>query len=221
MTTNDKHYLINNEEIIKKEQASKTNKYKTRIIESEINSNLLFAILVNYNMYYSIICFSFQIISISFKLWTFNINSFSIIRIILVIFWGIVEIYRLNLGFKANIEEYFPSLINFDLITLVFSLTPQILLIIGPHVLPIDKSVAIIYLLFISAELIVSIFTMRKIVKRKTALYLLRNTTTTHARPSFIKNKSSKEIADEVEEMLKIEQRHERLYNDGTKHSIN
>jgi hypothetical protein len=121
----------------------------------------------------------------------------------LIIFWGIIEIYRINLGFTANIDEFFPSLISFDLITLVFSIPPQIMMVLGPHVLPVDISTVIIYLIFIILEIIVSLVAMKKIVSRKTALYYLRNTTTLVTKSQKNKVKSSDEIAQEVEEYYK------------------
>ena len=44
-----------------------TNKYKTRIIESEINSGLFLQILIYYNFFSAIICFLFEIVAITFK----------------------------------------------------------------------------------------------------------------------------------------------------------
>lgn len=52
--------------------ARNTNKYKTRIIESEINSGLFLQILIHYNFYASFICFSFQIFANSFKVRLYN-----------------------------------------------------------------------------------------------------------------------------------------------------
>lgn len=202
LDSGEKNYLVNQEELIRKEQAAKTNKFKVRVVESEINSNLFFQTLLYYNSLYSIICFCFQIISVSFKVWAFKLNNFSVTRLLLIIFWGIIEIYRLQLGYNANIEEFFPSLISFDLISVVFSVPPQVIMIVGPHVLPIDISTTIIYFVFLIFELITSIFTMRKIVKRKTALYYLRNTATVHTKPSHTRVKSSYEIAQEVEAAL-------------------
>lgn len=46
---------------------NKTNLYRTRIVETEINSGLFFQQLIHYNYYATIIFFAFQIFSISFK----------------------------------------------------------------------------------------------------------------------------------------------------------
>jgi len=210
-TENDK--LITEEGKIK-EEAAKTNKYKTRIVESEINSNLLFATLIHYNIYYSIVCFLFQIFTAFYKFWVFHSDILSQIKIALIFFWGLVEIYRLHIGFSSNIDEYFPSLIIFNLLSIVFSLPPQVLLVVGLRVLPIDFSTVIIQIIFIGLELIVSIFTMRKIIKGKTALYVLRNTATIKIKPSFAKTITSKEIAEEVEEMLRKEKRNQNIERD-------
>lgn len=202
--------LLTEDERIK-EEAAKTNKYKTRIVESEINSNLLFATLIHYNIYYSIVCFLFQIFTAFYKFWIFYSDILGQIKIALIFFWGFVEIYRLHIGFSSNVEEYFPSLIIFNLLSIAFSLPPQVLLVVGLRVLPIDFSTVIIQIIFIGLELIVSIFAMRKIIKGKTALYVLRNTTTTKVKPAFAKTITSKEIAQEVEEMLRKEKRNQNI----------
>lgn len=44
-----------------------TNKFKTRIIESEINSGLFLQVLIYYNFFSAIICFLFEIVAITFK----------------------------------------------------------------------------------------------------------------------------------------------------------
>lgn len=66
-TPENDNLIINKDKVFNFEQAYKTNKYKTRIVESEINSSLFFQKLLYYNTYYSIICFAFQIFSLSYK----------------------------------------------------------------------------------------------------------------------------------------------------------
>lgn len=46
---------------------NKTNLYRTRIVETEINSGLFFQQLIHYNYYATIIFFAFDICSIAFK----------------------------------------------------------------------------------------------------------------------------------------------------------
>jgi hypothetical protein len=120
----------------------------------------------------------------------------------LLVFWSFIEVYRLSKAYSANIEESFPELIKFNLLTFVFSIPPQILLIIGGvggQVLPIDKSCFIVYISFVIMEILVSIFVMNKLVKRKAAVYFLHNTTTETITSSNNKNnKTSKDLINEV-----------------------
>lgn len=51
---------------------SETNIFKTRVIESEINSSLFLQVLLYYNFWYSIVCFAFQLVSVSFKVSKFT-----------------------------------------------------------------------------------------------------------------------------------------------------
>lgn len=118
-------------------------------------------------------------------------------RILLLFFWIIAEFYRLGRGYRANLDESFPQLMSFDLVTLVFCLSPQIILIIGDHVLPVDIVTTVIYIIFVLFEFIFSLFAMRRIIKSKGSLYYLRNTATKII-SSEDPIKSSKEIEYEV-----------------------
>jgi hypothetical protein len=207
---NERRNLINRNE---KDQFSKSNKFKTRIIDSEISSSLVLAILIYYNTYYSIIIIIFEYISIFYKLWVFQGNSFTIIRTIVVLLWGFVEIIRLYIGYKSNINESFPGMINFILVSIVFCIAPQILFIVGSHVLPIDIACVIIYFLFMTVELFVTLYAIKIVINSKTANYILRNTATSFRRPDFSKSKTSKEVAHEAEEMLKNEKEIKKVYD--------
>jgi hypothetical protein len=51
----------------KKDELSKTNLFKSRIIHTEINSSLIFQTVLYFNFFYSIMCFLIQIFSVSYK----------------------------------------------------------------------------------------------------------------------------------------------------------
>ena len=130
----------------------------------------------------------------------------------LLIFWFFVEIVRLNLGYKANIDESFPDLVSFDLLTLVFSIPPQVLQVVGKQTMPIDKSTFIVYIFFAILEVITSFIVMRNIVKRKAAVYYLHNTATESIKSEFHNGiKTSKQIKDEVNVYLQEKKDKEEL----------
>ena len=57
------------EELEENDEFELSNKYKTRIIDSEINSNLTLQILIYFNFCYFFICFALEISSIVFKIY--------------------------------------------------------------------------------------------------------------------------------------------------------
>ena len=87
------------------EELNRTNLFKTRVIESEINSSLVFQISLYYNFYYTFLCFVLQLSSCAYKFYVFKKNSFTVVSLVLVIIWFIASIIRLNIGYSANIQE--------------------------------------------------------------------------------------------------------------------
>ena len=89
----------------KQAELNRTNLFKTRVIESEINSSLVFQIALYYNWFYCFLCFVLQLSSIAYKLYIYTNDNFSKVRVVLVLLWIIVENIRLNMGYRANIQE--------------------------------------------------------------------------------------------------------------------
>lgn len=89
----------------KVQQKNKTNLYKSRIIDTEIHSSLVFQSVLYFNFFYSIMSFFLQIFSVSYKLWIFIPDNLSLTRLIMLFIWIIFEIFRLDLGYKANIKQ--------------------------------------------------------------------------------------------------------------------
>ena len=87
------------------EELNKTNLFKTRVIDSEINSSLVFQIILYYNFYYTFLCFVLQLSSCAYRAYVFKPNSFTYVSLVLVVIWFIAAIIRLNIGYTANIQE--------------------------------------------------------------------------------------------------------------------
>lgn len=88
-----------------KQEKNKTNLFKSRIIDTEINSSLIFQSVLYFNFFYSIMCFFLQIYSASYKLWIFSPNNLSYSKLALLFVSIIFEMIRLDLGYKANIRQ--------------------------------------------------------------------------------------------------------------------
>ncbi|CAG9315632.1 unnamed protein product [Blepharisma stoltei] len=166
------------QEALMRDEASKM-KYirtsKTRVIETEMSSNLGLQILVFYNWYYSVLMFFLIVCTFIYKQIYFDI-AWSGIDIIFIILWGMAEFLRLHYGFSGNIKENFPELLAFEIITLIFSVPLMIyqFTVIQAH-LPLEKSLGIIQWIFIGLEIIFGLAAIFRLVKNQTAIFFLRN----------------------------------------------
>ena len=82
-----------------------SNKYKTRIIDSEINSILPLQILIYFNFCFFFICFALEMSSIVFKIYILTHNSIRWIKFALEFVWLIIEPIKLYNGYYGNINE--------------------------------------------------------------------------------------------------------------------
>ena len=82
-----------------------SNKYKTRIIDSEINSNLTLQILIYFNFCYFFICFGLEISAISFQLYIYESEPLRWIKFALEFVWFIIEPIKTYNGYYGNINE--------------------------------------------------------------------------------------------------------------------
>ena len=93
------------EELEENDEFELSNKYKTRIIDSEINSNLTLQILIYFNFCYFFICFALEISSIVFKIYIYKHDSIRWIKFALEFVWLIIEPIKLYNGYYGNINE--------------------------------------------------------------------------------------------------------------------
>ena len=82
-----------------------SNKYRTRIIDSEINSNLTLQILIYFNFYYFFVCFALEMSSIVFEIYVSNDQAILWIIFALEVVWFIIEPIKLYNGYYGNINE--------------------------------------------------------------------------------------------------------------------
>ena len=93
------------EEMEEMDESELSNKYRTRIIDSEINSNLTLQILIYFNFYYYFVCFALEISVISFETYIFKEQALIWIIFALEFVWFIIEPIKLYNGYYGNINE--------------------------------------------------------------------------------------------------------------------
>ena len=195
------------EEMEEMDELELTNKFKTRIIDSEINSNLRLQILIYFNACYFIVCFALEISSISFQLYIYNDHPLLWINFALELAWLIIEPIKVYNGYLGNITEnvnnkkynfiqFYNLLIFF--ITTIFGIAIQIVSLIDTSIrFPIQNACVIVYCLISLIELIICIYTFYYIGKRQGAIFNLRNSSVSN-KNTREKIKTSQEIEQEL-----------------------
>ena len=93
------------EEMDEMDELELSNKYRTRIIDSEINSNLTLQILIYFNFYYFFVCFALEMSSIVFEIYVSNEQAILWIIFALEFVWLVIEPIKLYNGYYGNINE--------------------------------------------------------------------------------------------------------------------
>lgn len=86
---------------------------KLRLLEIPMNSNLFFQMLLYYHAYYDMLYGLLLIPSGIYKILIGGADAFIIVSPAVTIFYCITELFRLNFGYRGNINESFPELIAF------------------------------------------------------------------------------------------------------------
>jgi len=82
-----------------------SNKYRTRIVDSEINSNLSLQILIYFNFCYYFVEFPIELSCIVFQIYIYDTNPVNWIIFGLELLWAIMEPIKLYNGYYGNINE--------------------------------------------------------------------------------------------------------------------
>ena len=93
------------EEMEELDEIDYSNQFKTRIIDSEINSNLTLQILIYFNFYYFFVCFALEMSSIVFEIYVSNDQAILWIIFSLEFVWFVIEPIKLYNGYYGNINE--------------------------------------------------------------------------------------------------------------------
>ncbi|XP_072189771.1 transmembrane protein 17 [Excalfactoria chinensis] len=95
-------------------------------------------------------------------------DYYKFILVTVVILTSLIEVIRLYLGYMGNLQEKVPELAGFWLLTLLLQL-PVILFLLfneGLKVQPLERSVNIIFALFLIFEVIAAFVTLKRMVNK-------------------------------------------------------
>lgn len=201
------------EEMEETDELELSNQYKTRIIDSEINSNLHLQILIYFNFCFYFVCFALELSSICFKIYIYDHDPVLWIIFALEFVWVIIEPIKLYNGYYGNINEnvnkyiyniiyiiQFYNLLLFFL-TGLFGIGIQCFLAIESEItlllFPIEFSCIVVYAIFSFTEIFLGLYTMFYIGNRQAALFYLRNSAIVNQNQRE-KIKTSQEIEQEL-----------------------
>lgn len=147
---------------------------KSRVLEVNMNSSLFFQMLLYYHFYYDLLYFGLIFSANVYKMMVFKSQPFVILGVILMILWAPIEFFRLNFGYKGNINEAFPEFIAFVIFTFFFTITFSAVIYINPLKFPHEEACYIFNFAFIITELVYSIYLIFSLSSVQQAHYTLR-----------------------------------------------
>jgi len=172
------HHNLENDKSIRKHEIYDNTMYipdeNSRVLEVNMNSSLNFQMLLYYHFFFDLL-YMFLIFPASlYKFYIFKSNIFTLLSLILLLLWFPIEMFRLNFGYRGNINESFPEFVAFVIFTLFFSLIFSIVIAINPTKFPHEFACYAFNFTFIILELIFSIYLIFKFARKQKAHYTLR-----------------------------------------------
>ena len=130
--------------------------------------------LLYYHGYYNLLYALILIPADLYQLLVFQKDEDVIIKFIMTVVFCITEIWRFNFGYMGNINESFPELIAFLILTLLFSFVFVILPYTAKYKYPHEECMYIINLMFLFSEFILGVGLCYKFSNTMTAAYYRR-----------------------------------------------
>jgi hypothetical protein len=101
-------------------------------------------------------------------------SIFTMLSVIMLLLWFPIEMFRLNFGYKGNINEAFPEFIAFVIFSIFFSLVFSLVISINPVKFPHETACYAINFLLVIIELVYSIYLICKFARTQNGHYTLR-----------------------------------------------
>ena len=127
-----------------------------------MNSSLLFQMFLYYHAYYDVLYGCILIPTGVFKLMVGAPELMHILSFVFVLLYVVTEFFRLNFGYKGNINESFAELLAFIIFSTIFSLVFAIFPLQAKHLFPHEESMYWINIVFLSCEIVIGIGVMTR-----------------------------------------------------------
>ncbi|KAM8887268.1 transmembrane protein 17A isoform 2-T2 [Spinachia spinachia] len=142
---------------------------------NELVSHLPLQMLLYFNIFY-FPCWWFSAVFMLEVKFHYLPGYYQALLITGMILLSVIEAVRLYLGYVGNLEEKVPELAAFCLLSFMFQL-PVLLFFLtdeGILILPLERAVHSLYLLFLLAQVLASMLALRTMTRKLTLLFHLR-----------------------------------------------
>uniref|UniRef100_A0A3Q1FZU6 Zgc:112294 n=1 Tax=Acanthochromis polyacanthus TaxID=80966 RepID=A0A3Q1FZU6_9TELE len=143
--------------------------------QEDLVSHLPLQMLLYFNMFY-FPCWWFSAVFMLEVKFYHLAGYYQALLITGMILLTLIEVVRLYLGYIGNLEEKVPELAAFWLLSFMFQL-PVLLFFLtdeGIIILPLERAVHSVYLLFLLAQILASFLALRTMTRKLTLLFYLR-----------------------------------------------
>ena len=146
-----------------------------RLLNIPLNSSLSFQKLLFYHATYQIIYIFLMVMSQVHRIQTrlvFNGDHYIVSGCIAL--WIPIEYFRVQFGYKGNINETFPELIAFQIFTIFFTIPLAVLPLTQNPLFPHETSCCILNVAFVFFEFVYCAILIQNFVKTQSAVFSLR-----------------------------------------------
>ncbi|NXY50809.1 TMM17 protein, partial [Ceuthmochares aereus] len=135
--------------------------------DNEILSSLPLQMSLYFNVYFFPFWWLTAVVMLHLKYPVLS-DYYKFILIIIMILASLIEVIRLYLGYMGNLQEKVPELAGFWLLSLLLQL-PMILFLLFNESLkiqPLEQAVHIVFVLFLTFQVIAAFFTLKRMVNK-------------------------------------------------------
>ncbi|XP_040010565.1 transmembrane protein 17A [Xiphias gladius] len=144
-------------------------------VVNELVSHLPLQMLLYFNMFY-FPCWWFSAVFMLEAKFYYLPGYYQALLITGTILLTVIEVVRLYLGYTGNLKERVPELAAFWVLSFMFQL-PVLLFFLtdeGIIILPLERAVHSVYLLFLLAQILASFLALRTMTRKLTLLFYMR-----------------------------------------------
>ncbi|XP_003467545.2 transmembrane protein 17 isoform X1 [Cavia porcellus] len=144
--------------------------------DNEMSSSLVLQMSLYFNTYFFPLWWVGSIMMLHTK-YSFLPDYYKFIVITIIVLVTLIEAIRLYLGYMGNLQEKVPELAGFWLLSLLLQL-PLILFLLlneGLTNLPLEKAMHIIFTSFLTFQVILAFYTLKKMVNQLAARFHLQD----------------------------------------------